>query len=198
MSFEKNIFEGRTQLYDDECAINAREYQNMSIHEYRLWNDYNYACNSEGEKKLQQFSTTHPNLHYRNGVGMTTSCHVEKDSDLRLNAKITSEKARNQLFHRFYQNNPYLGKGKTVPNVESRLMQSEDTSKLKVCDRIAEKDFDRFIPLVQCVKDTVQNADTVVYPWTNGGDNSRLLMRDAQTLKECGWEKVDKVWTRSQ
>lgn len=195
VSSKKNLFHNGTNVNEDDCAINAKDYQNISINDYHLWNNYISTCQPEGEKQLQQFATQHLNLNYKNGVGFTNSCHVEQDNEVRLNAKQTSEKARNQLFHRFYQNNPFLGKGKNVPNVESRLIQAEDTSSLKVCDRITEKDFDRFTPLVKCVRDTVQNPNTVVYPWTNGGDNSRLLMLDAQKTGACkhgDWKNVSK------
>lgn len=189
---KKNLFDNFTKTADDSCAINAKDYQNASLNDYRLWNVYFHACDPEGEKKLNDFASHNINLHWRNGVGYTNSCYVNNDTEVRLNAKQTSEKARNQLFHRFYQSNPYLGKGKTIPNVESRLLHSEDTSQLRLCNRLTEKDFDRFTPLVKCIGDTVQNPATVIYPWTNGGDNSRLIMRDCQAHKKCAWKSKNK------
>ena len=191
------LFENSSSLGNDSCAVNAKEYQNVSINDYNLWNTYSYKCHETAEKEVSEFAANNLNLNFRNGYGFTTSCHVDNDTQVRLNGKITHEKAKTQLFQRFYQANPALYKGKTVPNLESRLLHSEDTTQIRECNKISEKDFDRFIPLVPCLSETVQNAKVVVEPWTHGGDNSRLLMRDSQHLKKCGWENKDgKVWLK--
>ncbi len=190
-------FENQSRLGTDECAINAKDYQNISMNDYYLWNTYNNKCNAQEEQKIEDFAANNNNLHYRNGYGFTTSCHVDKDTELRLNAKITNEKAKTQLFHRFYQANPDLSRGVSLPNLESRLLQGDDTTQLRQCDKLPEKDFSRFVPLLPCLQDSVQNVKHIVEPWTHGGDNSRILMRDSEQLKKCGFKHNGKTWVRT-
>lgn len=181
-------FDNTSRQVNDECAINARDYQNSSMNEYHLWNNYKMKCDPDFEKKLEEFSLNHHNLRYRNGYGYTTGCHVDNDTELRVNGKITNEKAKTQLFHRFYQGPANLSKGVVVPNLESRLTQGEDTTQLRECYKISEKDFNRFVPMLPCVE-KVQKVKHVVPEWTRGGDNSRILMRDSNTLRKCGFVK---------
>ena len=192
-----SIFDKSSSLRNDSCSIHARDYQNNSINDYSLWNTYNNKCEKSKDHELDNFAAENLNLNFRNGYGFTSGCYVDEDTEVRLNGKITHEKAKLNLQHRFYTANPYLGNGKTVPNIESRLLAGEDTSQIRACNRIGEKDFDRFVPLVSCLKENVQNTKNIVEPWTHGGDNSRLIMRDSQHLKKCGWTKKDnKVWVK--
>lgn len=181
-------FDNVSRSVDDECAINARDYQNVSMNEYNLWNTYKMKCDPESQKKLEDFSINNPNLHYRNGYGFTTACYVDNDTELRVNGKITNEKAKTQLFHRFYQGPANLSKGLVVPHLESRLTQGEDTSQLRECHKVSEQDFNRFVPMLPCVEE-VQKVKHVVPEWTRGGDNSRILMIDSQSAKKCGFGK---------
>lgn len=183
------FFEQENRLGVDDCAQNAKEYQNTSINDYYLWNTYHMKCDSSKEDELDRFAANNNNLHFRNGYGYTTACHVDGDSELRVNGKITHEKAKTQLFTRFYQANPDLSKGVGVPNLESRLVQGDNTSQYKVCgNKLAEEDFQRFTPLLPCLKDTIQNPNHIVLPFKRGGDNSRTLMRDSNSLKKCGFK----------
>jgi hypothetical protein len=191
------FFDLQNKLGNDACAINAKDYQNASMNDYALWNTYFYHCDNPNENKLINFASDNTNLHYRNGYGFTTACHVGDDTELRVNGKITREKAKNQFFTRFYQANPYLGKGEGNADIESKIVFGDDTSQLRQCHRLGERDYKRFTPLLPCLQDTMQNPNTVIYPWTNGGDNSRILMREANALKKCGYlKKHDKEWAR--
>jgi hypothetical protein len=191
------VFDTQNRLGTDACAIDARNYQNSSINDYQLWNTYMMDCNDGEEKRLRQFMIDNPNLHYRDGYGYTTSCYVDNDSEVRNNAKITNEKAKCQLFTRFYQANPDLSKGRVVPNLESRLKYADDTTQIRQCQRLTETNFNRFTPLVPCLAQTVQDPKHIVLPFNQGGESSRLIMRDSKTLQKCGWENKDgKVWLK--
>jgi hypothetical protein len=190
------FFDNENRLGTDECARNAKDYQNSSINDYNLWNVYNMDCAPGREKELEDFATKNLNLHYRNGVGYTNSCYVDNDTEMRNNGLITNEKAKCQLFTRFYQANPDLSKGKSVPNVESRLIYSEDTTQYRQCHRLGERDFERFVPLIPCIEDKIQDPDHIVLPFNQGGENSREMMRSAAVLKKCGYKHNGKAWLR--
>ncbi len=191
------FFENENRLGTDECAMNAKDYQNSSINDYSLWNVYNMNCAPQREKELEDFSIKHPNLHYKNGYGYTNGCYVDNDTELRHNALITNEKSKTQLFTRFYQANPDLSKGTSVPNVESRLISGDDTTQYRQCDRLGERDFDRFTPLIPCLEN-IQDPENVVLPFHQGGENSREMMRSAMVLKKCGYKHDGKNWIRSE
>jgi hypothetical protein len=191
------FFENQNRLGTDTCAINARDFQNQSMEDYSLWNTYNMKCNAPSERKLDEFAANNNNLNFRNGYGFTTACHVDNDTDLRLDGKLTKEKSKTSLFTRFYQGGPSLGKGHTIPDLESRLLHSQDSGQQKNCIRTAEVDYDRFTPLLPCLEKNVQNVKHVVEPWTHGGDNSRILMRDSNTLRKCGYNLHKGSWRKN-
>lgn len=178
-------FDLQARIGTDDCAVNARDHQNASMNDYHLWNTYMSKCDAAREKEIADFASSHANLRYRNGYGIASACHIDHDSEVRNNAKLTNEKAKVQLFTRFYQASPDMSRGKSAPNLESRLIHGEDTTQVRQCNRLMERDFDRFVPMLPCLKDSVQDAKHIVPAWTWGGDNSRNLMRDAARLKKC-------------
>jgi hypothetical protein len=191
-------FENSHRLGGDDCAQTAKDYQNTSINDYYLWNTYESKCDDSAEKKMEEFVTKNHNLWYRNGYGVANSCHIEDDSKARLDAKVTHEKAKIQLFTRFYQANPDLSRGTSAPSLESRLVQGDDTTQIRQCNRLVERDYERFVPLLPCLKDNVQNEKHIVFPDNQAGANSRVLMRDAETLKKCGYVQTNgNNWTRN-
>jgi hypothetical protein len=162
----------------DKCAKNAKNHVNESIKDYNLWNTY--SCEDDKEKALNEFAMKNLNLRMRKGYGNTPSCHVDTDTELRLNAKWTSERAKTQLFSRFYTGNPDMSKGMGSPTIESKLVQGDETSRLKMCERLSEKQFDRFTPMIPCLKDNIQNVEHIVLPFNQAGQNSREFMRALQ------------------
>jgi hypothetical protein len=162
----------------DKCAKNAKNHVNESIKDYNLWNSY--SCEKQKEEALSEFAMKNLNLRYKKGYGVAPSCHVDTDTELRLNAKWTSERAKTQLFSRFYTGNPDMSRGKGSPEVESKLVQGDDTYRLKMCQRLSEKEFDRFTPMLPCLKDSIQKVEHIVMPFHQGGENSREFMRSLQ------------------
>ena len=190
------LFENETRVKDDECAKIAKDYQNVSMNDYSLWNNYNTKCLKDADKQREEYSVNNLNLHFRNGYGFTTSCEVDRDTELRLNGKLTHEKPKTQLFTRSFVAVPDLSKGTAVPNLESRLMEGDDTSQVRECHRLSEQDYNRFTPMLPYLKDTVQNPKNIITPWTFGGDSSRDIMRNSQTLNKCGYKHNGKYWER--
>lgn len=192
------LFDIDGNIRNDGCAQTAKDFGNASISDYTLWNTYMMQCDAKGEKHLEDFSTGHVNLHYRNGYGYTTACEVDVDTEVRLNGKITHEKPKTQLFTRPFVAVPDLSRGVLVPGVESRLQQGDDTTQVRECFRLTEYDYDRFVPLIPCLADNVQNPKHIIMPWTQGGDNSRAIMRKSETLKACGFKDNGKYWEKQK
>jgi hypothetical protein len=191
------FFENENRLGTDTCAINAKDYQNISMEDYSLWNNYNTKCSAAEQRRLEEFAANNNNLTFRKGYGYADNCVVDDDSELRLDGKLTKEKAKTQLFLRFYQSGPNLGKGHTIADVESRLIYAEDTTQRRECSwKIAEKDYDRFTPLLPCLEKNIQNPKHVIFPGHLGGDNSRILMRDSKTLNSCGYVLDKGSWRK--
>jgi hypothetical protein len=175
----RSEFINQNKLGLDECAKSAKNVTNKSIEHYNLWN--NYSCIKTDATKIDNFAAKNVNLHFRNGYGFTSACDVDTDTELRLNGLWTSEKAKTQLFTRFYTGNPDLSKGTANPVVESPLVQGDNTYRLKVCaNRLSENDFDRFVPLVPCLESEIQNPDHIVLPFPHNGIDSRQVMRNLQ------------------
>jgi hypothetical protein len=169
-------FDNQNGLGNDKCAIKARNFQNSSIMDYQLWNTYD--CHKDEE--VDDFGAKSINLHFKNGYGFTSPCLVDTDTKLRIDAMWTSEKAKSQMFTRFYKANPDLSRGTLKPVVESRLVQGENSSRGKVCFRHAEIDFDRNLPLLPCLETDIQNPDHLIMPFSRGGEDSRQIMRSRQ------------------
>jgi hypothetical protein len=190
------VFEQEHRLGADDCSLNAKDYGNVSINDYSLWNTYHMSCDTNATKELQKFSNQNPNLHFRNGYGYTTGCGVDNDTEVRLNGKLTHEKPKVQLFTRPFLAVPDLSRGVVVPGLESRLVEGDDTTQVRECDRVSEKDFDRFTPLIPCLKFNIQNPHHIIPPWVNGGEDSRRLMKQSQTLEKCGYKYDGKYWKK--
>ena len=186
----------QNRLTLDRCAIFTKELQNKSVSEYALFNMYPTSdCCTDS---LVEFTMKNPNLRFRDGFGNVNACTVDGDSDLRNNAKMTNFREKEQLCTRWYQAGPNIGKGGLIPNVESRLRNAEDTSDIRECDRLAERNFDRFIPMLGCLADSIQNPNNIILPFERGGKFTRDYVRDDEYLKTCGFVNDGKTWRRQQ
>lgn len=175
-----NVFDIQNRIGVDDGAVTAKEYQNASINDYSLWNTYYSKCDKEGETQVEDFAAKNINLHYRNGYGFTTPCHVDQDTDLRNNAVWTSEKPRTQLFTRFYQANPNMTRGVPQPQIEQPLVQGNAIKNNSYRNELEEVDYDRYVPLVPYMQAHVQNVDNIVLPFHQSGEDTREAMRSRQ------------------
>ena len=73
-----------------------------------------------------------------------------------------------------------MSRGVASSDVESQLVQGEDTYRIKMCQRLSEKGFDRFMPMLPCLQENVQKVDNIVLPFNPAGENSREFMRSMQ------------------
>lgn len=189
------VFRGENRLSIDDCAQLTRELQNSSINDRMLYNFYfTHDCKCDA---MSDFLFEN-NLTMKDGYGFTTGCTVDSDSDLRLRSMLTNERDKVQLCTRWHQGVPNLNKGGLIPNIESRMKSADDTSDIRDCDKITERDFNRFVPLVGCLANEVQNPRHIVEPWVRGGASTRNEVRSNEYLEKCGFENNGKNWVRKQ
>lgn len=190
-------FDEANRLGEDQCAFVTKDLGNRSMIDYSLYNNFfTSSCKEGDQNKMTEFMVNNPNLHFRDGYGFASSCVVDNDSALRNKSKITHDRERISLCSRWYTAVPSLGKGGLIPNIESRLKYGGDTSDLRDCDRVTEKDFNRFTPLPGCMAENIQNPDHIVEKWTRGGEFTRDYVRSDKYLQKCGFANDGKMWRR--
>ena len=189
------VYNHENRLSIDGCALMVRELQNKSIEDHMFENYYytkDCKCNV-----LDDFLFDN-NMVIKDGYGVSTGCVIDNDSELRLKGIWTNERDKVQLCTRWNKGVPNLNKGGLIPNVESLMKNGDDTSDIRNCDRITERDFDRFVPLVGCLASAVQNPNNIVEPWVRGGTHTRNEVRSSEYLEKCGFERSRTNWVKKQ
>lgn len=190
-------FYKENRLRTDDCAFTTKQLQNQSVEDYRLYNSYlTNVCDAPLEQ-FEKFVADNPNLRYRDGYGMTNQCHVDHDSEMRNNSRITNFKGKDQLCPRWNHAVPDLGRGGLIPNVESRLKYNEDTSHIRECDIIQEKAFDRFTPMMNELVCSVQDPAHIIMPFARGGEMTRDYVQEDSYLERCGFKNDGRTWRRA-
>jgi hypothetical protein len=190
-------FDNFARLADDQCALIARELQNRSMGDYMLFNTYQTSICNKDKTKFEEFVANNPNLRYKDGAGFLNSCVVDSDSKLRNGTKLTHDKEKIQLTSRWHQAVPSFNKGGLIVNVDTRMKMAEDTTVIRECDKVTEKDFNRFIPLPPCLASSIQNPQHIIQPFVRGGEPTRQYVQDSQWLSSCGFQKEGNVWKRT-
>lgn len=188
------VFDADNRLTQDSCALITKDLMNKSLNDYYMYNMYSTSqCKTED---IQNFTINNPNLRYKDGFGNVNACTVDDDSELRNNAKLTNLREKEQLCTRWYQAGPNIGKGGLIPNIETRLLFAEDTSGIRECDVVSEKNFDRFIPMIGCIQDNIQNPENIILPFERGGIITRDFVKQDEYLEKCGFSNDGKTWRR--
>lgn len=189
-------FDNFARLVDDECALVTREHQNQSIGDYMLYNSYVTSQCKKDKKEFDNFVSQNPNLRFKDGFGFLNECVVDVDSELRNGAKFTNERTKSQLCTRWNQAVPSYNKGGLIVNVDTRMKFAEDTSAIRDCDRLTEKDFNRFIPLTPCLAKSIQDPEHIVFKHIQCGSATRNYVQDNQYLQQCGFVNNGQTWVR--
>jgi hypothetical protein len=193
------VFRHEHRIGSDECSINARDLQNQSHEYYKMFNFYPTnveQCDTE-VKKLQDFSFEN-NTVIRDGYGYANACVVDNDSKIRNGGQITNERFKTQLDSRVFKAVPSLNRGGLVPALESRLVQGEDTAQKRSCNVLSEVSTQQyvFLPMIDCLRDNVQNPTNIVPSWTWGGEPTRDVVRQQKFLEEQGYVFDGVAWRK--
>jgi hypothetical protein len=175
-------FHHENRLNMDDCNQKSREFQNQSLKQRNLYNFYDACLPDGGDEQMESFAIEN-RMSVKKGYGVTDGRVVDSDSQMRMDGEWTNHRTKNQLHTRWYQGVPNLNRGGLVPDAESRLTNSENTTGLHNCDRVTEKNFDRNIPLVGWYGKHVQNPDHIIEPWVRGGSHTRTEFRSGEYIK---------------
>jgi hypothetical protein len=192
-------FDFGNRLSQDSCALKASDNENQSVLDYNIYNTYNIdACEKKNEE-LTRFIAQNPNLRYREGYGFANPCLIDVDSQLRNQRVSTNGREKQQLGVRFFHAVPDVSRGAFAPNTESMLKSGRvDTTDERQCDRVSEKDFDRFVPLNSCMSSFIHQQAHVTPDWTTQfGVPSRETVRSQEFLQSCGYSFNGKNWQPS-
>ena len=172
-----------TSRKNDGKSISFKNLQDRKFSTYSVTNFYN---DSHREKYLQ--SLDHPGMsahQNRDGFGRV----IDTESNL-LQSVITNPRNRQQLTTRPFKGWPYMGAGSThivQPDTYSKLVSGTDTRVKKAADALAGVSIDRFIPLVPCLADNIQNPVHIIPEyWVRGGESSRSEIQNIDYYKLCG------------
>jgi hypothetical protein len=157
MKQECATFNWENRLTSDQCARDARNRENKEAEEYSL---YNYFHDGDcGAERRKDFVCDYPNLWYRDGYGVANKCVIDKDTKI-ARGELTHGREKRQANIRTFHAVPDLSRGCLLPNTESRLIQGTcSKTNIQVCDILQERDFNRFVPFLSCVKEHLDDFD---------------------------------------
>lgn len=179
-----SVFNNARRVCSDDCAREARDAQNDSIHGYTTFQSLPVDCDGK-HARFPKFAHDHINLRGRTGYGVAEGCVVDEFSKLRNNpAQLTRDRCRVQLFGRIFAGCPNLKPGVADPERELSVLQGVGSDTLEgvkyACKKtIMEQTTHNFMPMLACVKE-VQKPENIVEPWVRGGQDTR-----AQALQQA-------------
>lgn len=147
----------------DTCAINWQNEYNDSISDYNTTNYYLGKDNCDTEKKIKQFGADNHQVYRINNAGINV-CDLNSDATIRYKVIQDNPRAKVQLYPRVFAGVPNTEHGGLNVKVEDRVKVGQYSYCSKDCDSLAEKEFPVFIPLIPCLKKSMQNPCTVIQP----------------------------------
>ena len=177
-----------TRLNDDYTEKESRNRNNLLMNQYR-----NFPMGTLNRD--QYLDSTNRVGIYQNNNRDGRGKMVDNESNL-LNGKngniLTSQDKRNgkSLGTRLFAGAPYMGAGQSTlknTDIKSELMTGENTYSAKSSGSLAGVHINRFIPLLPCLKDNVQNPNHIIPTrWVRGGESTRNVVRNIDYLRNCG------------
>ena len=180
-------FDSGTSLKTDECSKTTTNSENGKIIDYQTFN-YNTLGKDCAEmvSDIQNISLGHPNLRFKIGYGHPDECHSDVRSGLQ-RSELTHGSEKIQLATRNFIANPDLSSGVLIPHIESQLQQGYSSTFSKDCDKMAEVDFNRFIPFDPCLKSFYDNYHASISDVHSIGENSRDIVQSKEFVKKCNF-----------
>ena len=168
----KFVIDERASLNEDKCYETNGDKQNNNVNEYMLSNFASCECSLDSVLKT---STDNNGVVIRDGYGIS-NCNVDGDTGLRVGKVERRFKSDLQLFPRPYLTTPSVARGEFNPNLESRLLNSQQNKKHSQMQTVTEQNI--FEPMVGSLKKTVQDPlhiiqEFVTPDWVRGGIPSR-------------------------
>ena len=182
------LYDAENHASSDPCALREREGVNRGILGYQTA-QYRPPCDDPSPcRDPMAAAAGHRNLRPWDGFGIS-ACAIDGDSRLRVLSEATHPRQRTQLPKRLFSAVPNLARGVPTPDVESSLFSGDSTSLLRACDRLAERDWNRFDPGVAAVP-----VEHVVPTWMAAP--SRTVARSPEFLRALGYVHDGRAWVR--
>ena len=176
-------FHNSSRRINDGSSI---DYKNLVDEKYSNYAVTNFYNDNDRQKYMQ--SLDHVGLS-ANGNKDGYDNVIDMESNL-MQSTMTNPKYKQQLITRPFKGWPYMGAGSTHivnPDLYSRLSSGTDTRTKKAADALAGVSIDRFIPLVPCLAENVQNTEHIIPEyWVRGGESSRAHIQNIDYYKLCG------------
>jgi len=186
----EKMYNWENKLTQDPCELLAKSRENESIVDYQTFNFYNFG---DCAKKMEQLNTVaweHPNLRFRDGYGIANQCVIDNDNKIRYQSEVTHGPEKRQYYIRNFYAVPDFARGSCAPNTESLLKNGISTSKDRECDRLSEKNFNRFTPYTDCFGRFMdQGARVIPEMSTIGLNSSDIVRRTMSQQNKCVLEK---------
>ena len=176
-------FNNVTRIGGEECDASQRNIQNSHAATYMLDN-FHQECLM---KDAINIATAQPTVNYtgshQTGIG---GCNINENTQLSRSVP-PKPKCRITLQERPFLTVPYLGRGESHPELESKLQQGENESNKKSVNPFSEICYAPYseTPMLPSLKANITNPANLVESsasngWVRGGVPSRELSRDSQ------------------
>jgi len=179
-------FNHSTRRNMEDCSLSNKEIQDKKFSSYRTA-IFNNNDDRNGYMKSLDYVGISASKN-KDGYGKM----IDMESKLK-QGSITNYKDKQQLQSRGFKGSPYMGAGETHivnPMLYSKLISGNDTRVKKAADTLAGVSIDRFIPLVPCLQENIQNPEHIIPQyWVRGGESSRSYIQNIDYYKLCGIKK---------
>jgi len=189
-------FDAISGLRSDGCAVMAQDVQNNRQFDYSVYNNYDVYCTAGARDQAKQFGLDNNRL-IRDGYE-PLACDIDKESALE-KSEITHLRGRIELCPRVFQDGPWLGRGMSHPDAETRLQMGEYQYQQRMCASNVECGIDRFDPLIPCIRQTIANPSNLVSEFDTAariGEPTRDVEFQKKFLKQLGYDYSGKYWVK--
>lgn len=185
IDLQNNSFNTGTRRSEENGMLSYKQMRDTKFSSYNTTNFYGDNTRQNYFKSLDNVGMS-ANLN-KDGYGN----NIDTESSL-MKSVITNDKIPQQLQTRPY-NVPYMGAGDTriiQPELYSKLVSGTETRVKKATDALSGVSIDRFIPLVPCLANNVQNTEHIIPEyWIRGGESSRAHIQNIDYFKMCGIQR---------
>jgi hypothetical protein len=185
IDLQNNSFNTGTRRSEEDGMISYKQIRDTKFSSYNTTNFYGDNTRQNYFKSLDNVGMS-ANLN-KDGYGN----NIDTESGL-MKSVLTNDKIPQQLQTRPY-NIPYMGAGETrivQPELYSKLTSGTETRVKKASDALSGVSIDRFIPLVPCLANNVQNTEHIIPEyWIRGGESSRAHIQNVDYFKMCGIQR---------
>ena len=169
----------------DKSDNTQRNISNGKFIDYSLSNYF-----SDNDSHVN-FATKNKNIHFKNSLGGLSGKVIDYDSMLTIKKENKDAQEKLELHQRPFVTVPYLGRGPSNPDLESKLLQGEVITEKKSTSTIMDKTFIDYseYPLLDDKKSEISNPKNLIqelalHGWTRGGIPTREVFYNNEENKK--------------